>query len=86
MIHVHATPEFKVIRASAHLYLAQGLTDPSLWRRRCGAPNFEEIHTHNYEKIVKIFTAKTGYYLSQTTSTHCNMASQFADVTISPSE
>ena len=43
-------------------------------------------YTHNFEKVVKLYTAKTGYYLSQTTSTHCNMASQFADVTISPSE
>ena len=43
-------------------------------------------YTHNYEKVVKLYTAKTGHYLSQTTSTHCNMASQFADVTIAPSE
>jgi hypothetical protein len=43
-------------------------------------------YTHNYEKVVKLYTAQTGHYLSQTTSTHCNMASQFADATVSPSE
>ena len=43
-------------------------------------------YTHNYEKVVKLYTAKTGHYLSQTTSTHCNMASRFADATVSPSE
>ena len=41
-------------------------------------------YTHNFEKVVKLYTSKTGYYLSQTTS--CNMASQFADVTASPPE
>ena len=35
-------------------------------------------YTHNYEKVVKLYTANTGSYLSQT--------SQFADVTVSPSE
>ena len=43
-------------------------------------------YTHNYEKVVKICIANTGYYLSHTTSTHCNMASKYANVTISPSE
>eukprot|EP01045_Picozoa_sp_COSAG04_P026607 COSAG04_NODE_3724_length_2581_cov_76.628928_4_plen_140_part_00 len=36
--------------------------------------------TQNNEKVVRQRTAKNGYFVSVTTSMHCNMASQFADV------
>ena len=35
--------------------------------------------THNHEKIIRQRTAKNGYFVSVTTSTHCNTASRFAD-------
>ena len=36
-------------------------------------------YTHNHEKVVRQRTAKNGHFVSVTTSTHCNTASQYAD-------
>ena len=35
--------------------------------------------TQNHEKIIRQRTAKNGYFVSVTTSMHCNTASQYAD-------